>query len=230
MEHHFDVEIATEYGMLEAVLLYNLNYWITKNQANDKHNHDGYYWTYNSVRAYHELFPYASERRIRTALNHLEEEGIIITGNYNQYTYDRTTWYAITEKGNSILQNRQMEVTKSTNGSVENVEPIPDNNTDSNTDNKQIYIDIINYLNEKAGTHYLPDTKETRRCIDARLKDFTEDDFYTVIDKKVQEWKGTEFENFLRPQTLFGTKFESYLNQKTKSGNPFLDILRGTGS
>lgn len=27
-------------------------------------------------------------------------------------------------------------------------------------------------------------------------------------------WTGTEFENYLRPSTLFGTKFENYLNWK----------------
>ena len=39
-------------------------------------------------------------------------------------------------------------------------------------------------------------------------------DFKTVIDKKVKSWAGTEWEKFIRPETLFGTKFESYLNEK----------------
>ena len=43
---------------------------------------------------------------------------------------------------------------------------------------------------------------------------FTVSDFETVIKKKYNEWKGTEFEKFLRPSTLFGTKFEEYLNQQ----------------
>ena len=53
-----------------------------------------------------------------------------------------------------------------------------------------------------------------------RLKEgYTIDDFKTVIDKKVSGWLGTEFEQYLTPQTLFGSKFEKYLNQKiiTKS-------------
>lgn len=84
--------------------------------------------------------------------------------------------------------------------------------------NNNIYIvetkEIIEYLNEKAGTKYKPTTPKTKDTIKARLKEgFTVDDFKTVIDKKVEEWKGTEWEKFLRPQTLFGTKFEGYLNQ-----------------
>jgi hypothetical protein len=40
-----------------------------------------------------------------------------------------------------------------------------------------------------------------------------------VIDKKTKEWLGTQFENYLRPETLFGTKFEGYLNQKDIGGD-----------
>ena len=78
-----------------------------------------------------------------------------------------------------------------------------------------IYINIVEHLNQKAGTNYKHSTKKTKTCIHARLQEgFTIDDFKTVIDKKCAEWIGTEWEKFLRPETLFGTKFESYLNAK----------------
>ena len=35
-----------------------------------------------------------------------------------------------------------------------------------------------------------------------------------VIDKQCEKWKGTEWEQYLRPATLFGAKFENYLNAK----------------
>ena len=70
-------------------------------------------------------------------------------------------------------------------------------------------------MNDQAGTRYKPTTKKTQTLIKARLREgFTVDDFKTVINNKVKEWKGSEWEKFLRPETLFGTKFESYLNQK----------------
>lgn len=79
----------------------------------------------------------------------------------------------------------------------------------------EAYQTIISYLNQKAGTGYRASSKKTQSCIRARLAEgFTIDDFQTVIDKKSAEWIGTEFEKFLRPETLFGTKFENYLNQK----------------
>lgn len=78
--------------------------------------------------------------------------------------------------------------------------------------------EIIEYLNLKAGTNYKASSKKTQTCIHARLKEgFTIEDFQTVIDKKCAEWIGTEYEKYLRPETLFGTKFESYLNAKINS-------------
>ena len=52
-----------------------------------------------------------------------------------------------------------------------------------------------------------------------------------MIDKKCAEWIGTDFEKFLRPETLFGPKFENYLNAKvnekkkknTGGENPYLE-------
>lgn len=74
---------------------------------------------------------------------------------------------------------------------------------------------IIEYLNIKSNSHYKYSTDKIQTLIKARIKDgFTLDDFKIVIDKKCEEWLGTDFEKFLRPETLFSNKFEGYLNQK----------------
>ena len=75
------------------------------------------------------------------------------------------------------------------------------------------YQEIIDYLNEKAGKKFKANEK-TKAHINARVNDgYTLADFRAVIEKKVAEWRGTEMDKFLRPETLFGTKFEGYLNQ-----------------
>lgn len=64
------------------------------------------------------------------------------------------------------------------------------------------------------GTRYRHGSDINKKYINARLNEgYTVDDFYEVIDKKYDEWQGTEMEKYLRPETLFGNKFESYLNQ-----------------
>lgn len=92
----------------------------------------------------------------------------------------------------------------------------------------EIYKRIIDYLNAACGTNYKDTTAGNRADIKKRLKEqYTEQDFYTVIDKKAKEWKGTERERYLRPSTLFGNKFGEYLNQKIvedKPKNKFCDI------
>ena len=79
---------------------------------------------------------------------------------------------------------------------------------------KEKVTNIINYLNLKAGAMYKSTNSKTISLVKNKLKDgFTIDDFKTVIDKKVKAWKGTLFEQYLTPFTLFGDKFEMYLNQ-----------------
>lgn len=79
--------------------------------------------------------------------------------------------------------------------------------------------EIVEYLNEKTGSHYMASSKNTVSMIKARIQEgHTVDDFKAVIDVKAAEWLGTEQEQYLRPETLFCAKhFESYLNQKPKA-------------
>lgn len=133
MHHSFDVNIATKYGVNCAIILNNLQFWIAKNKANGKNFHDGRYWTFNSAEAFAELFPYMTARQISYALQKLRDEGILETGNYNANAYDRTLWYALTDFGECILQNCQMDSTALSNGFDSNVEPIPDINPDAKT-------------------------------------------------------------------------------------------------
>lgn len=133
MYHSFDVGHAKKYGVVEAILLQNIGFWILRNIANKKHEHDGFFWTYNSISSFEELFPYVSARKIDNALKHLEDEKILKSGNFNTAPYDRTKWYAIIDK--DVLWSFTAHFTFSTNGFHQNAEPIPD----INTDEKQIH-------------------------------------------------------------------------------------------
>lgn len=125
MQHSFNTKIAEKYGMAAATILNHLYFWIKKNAANDDNFHDGLYWTYCSRDGFEKLFTYLSARQIDYAIRKLIDGGIIVTGNYNKSTYDRTLWYAITKVGYSILQNCEMEETNLSNGSDKIVPPIP---------------------------------------------------------------------------------------------------------
>lgn len=114
MNHTFNTEIAKRYGLEEAILLENIYFWVRKNKANNKNCYNGKHWTYNSVKAFNEMFEYITPSKISRALKNLEKNGLIETGCFNQNSYDHTKWYTVTEKvkpffefKDSILQNKK---------------------------------------------------------------------------------------------------------------------------
>ncbi len=116
MEHSFDIDVAKEYGILEAVIIRNFQYWIAKNKANKENFKDDHYWTYNSTAALCELFPYASKDQLIKRINVLVEKGVLIKGHYNDNPTDRTTWFAFADEGKWIMQNGKMDFAESQNG------------------------------------------------------------------------------------------------------------------
>lgn len=82
--------------------------------------------------------------------------------------------------------------------------------------------EILDYLNQQAGTSYRASSKATQRFVHARLNEnYTVEDFKKVIDIKVANWKDDpKMSKFLRPSTLFGTKFEGYLNEPMPNIQP----------
>jgi len=77
--------------------------------------------------------------------------------------------------------------------------------------------EAIEYLNYVTQQSYKPNYPQTQNDM-GKLIDlgYGIADFKKVIDKKWSDWKGTEFEKYLRPQTLFGKKFENYLNESPR--------------
>ena len=142
---------------------------------------------------------YLQNDRKKTTIYQEELSKLTLDDN-NVYTLDTTCIHSIDK--NSIDKNSIVE------NSIDIVEQ------DTTT---FIIKQVIDYLNERVGSNYKSNTPKTRDKIKARINEgFTLEDFKRVIDIKFIEWKGTEFEKYLRPETLFGTKFESYLNQKVK--------------
>lgn len=104
---------------------------------------------------------------------------------------------------------------------VDTIDIVPQNDSGSGS-----IAAIIDYLNERVGTHYTYHNKSINGLINARLSEgFTIDDFKTVVDNKVAEWTGTEWAKFLRPKTLFApSHFEEYLNQSPQPTS-YLDSI-----
>ena len=162
------------------------------------------------------------------------ENGVIVIKHWRMHNTLRKDRYNPTQyveqfdqleiKGNGIYTEKALELPDNqtaTNWQPDGNQPATQYSIDQYSIDKKSYIYIVDYLNQKAGTKYKASSKKTQTCIHARLAEgFTEDDFKVVIDKKCAEWLGTDFEQYLRPETLFGTKFESYLNAKVTKKQP----------
>ncbi len=152
MQHHFDINIAKQYGVNVAIFLNNIAYWLQYNVANNKHFKDGNFWTYNSHEAFLALFPYWTTQNLRTLIKKCTDENLIIKSKFNKAKYDQTSWYTLTELGLSlfpslqalvraqvsICENQQIDEGESTNQVAGTNRPIPDINTNTKQDLKSI--------------------------------------------------------------------------------------------
>ena len=105
---------------------------------------------------------------------------------------------------------------ESTFQEVQKVHTIKTENTKTENNNNKLLIckEVISYLNLKAKKNFKVDTASHQKFIKARLKEgYVLEDFKKVVDVMVAKWKGTEYEQYLQPQTLFGNKMDNYLNQ-----------------
>jgi hypothetical protein len=94
----FDAVVAKRYGTDEAIFIHAMYWWLSLNKANDKHHYDGRYWTYNSMDAMTELFPFWSVKQIRRIIKSLTDKGVLLVGNYNRVRFDRTQWYSLSDE------------------------------------------------------------------------------------------------------------------------------------
>lgn len=129
MNHSFDIDLATRYGVIEAVLIGNFQFWIVKNMANGVNYRDGRTWTYNTVEAFAQLFPYLTPKQIRYSLEKLTKMEILVTGNYNARAVDRTKWYAFFDECKFLPG--QIHLPKLANGNAKRGKSL---DTDVNTD------------------------------------------------------------------------------------------------
>ena len=117
--HILDRGVAKKCGVNSALILGHLRFWIDNNITNNRNFHDGHYWTYQSMDSLCRTFDYLTASQIRTAIDKLVKGGYVLKGNYNNSSYNRTTWYAITEAGYGLFSDCE-----STNAPAENPLPI----------------------------------------------------------------------------------------------------------
>lgn len=105
-----DRKLAKVFGLNEAIVIQQVHYWIKINERKKNNFYDGRYWTYNTLKQWHEdNFDYWSFDTVRRTFSKLEKMGVLIVGNYNPDPRDRTKWYSINYKKIEDIVDEQHE-------------------------------------------------------------------------------------------------------------------------
>lgn len=161
----------------------------------------------------------SSEKTIIKFKKELKDVGLLKEVRQGNNLPNRIYISAVDGTVNSTVSELEILQSGTVNNTVSELEilqtnKIDNNETDNNNNKLSIYKEIISYLNLKAKKNFKVNTASHHKFIKARLKEgYVLEDFKKVVDIMVAKWKGTEYEQYLQPQTLFGNKMDNYLNQ-----------------
>ncbi|MEK4228936.1 DnaD domain-containing protein [Solibacillus sp. FSL H8-0538] len=108
--------LAVKIGLNNALLLQQVHYWL---RISTNHR-DGYKWTYKTLEEWHVEFPFWSKRTLDRVIKNLEDEQLLVVGNFNRMKMDRTKWYRIDYENldkrcnEAFRQNDEMHMDKMT--------------------------------------------------------------------------------------------------------------------
>ena len=83
-EHSFDIELAEIVGIQKAIILKNINYWVTENKRkkSGEYHKDGQWWTAESIRSLADKYKYMPRSSIFRWVNELEVSGWIVCNRF----------------------------------------------------------------------------------------------------------------------------------------------------
>jgi uncharacterized phage protein (TIGR02220 family) len=161
----------------------------------------------------------SSEKTIIKFKKELKDVGLLKEVRQGNNLPNRIYISAVDGTVNSTVSELEILQSGTVNNTVSELEILQTNKTNNNeidNNNNKLLIckEVISYLNLKSKKNFKVDTASHQKFIKARLKEgYVLEDFKKVVDIMVAKWKGTEYEQYLQPQTLFGNKMDNYLNQ-----------------
>ncbi|PIC67998.1 MULTISPECIES: conserved phage C-terminal domain-containing protein [unclassified Sporosarcina] len=242
--------LAMKVGLNAALFLQQLHYRLNISK-NIRDGHKWVFNTYDDWMEEFPFWSLNTIKRITYDLE--QKGYLISTSKHNRMKIDNTKWYRIdyeqlpfSYKPNEIPANPTWDATPPQHESTANpqLDAVPTHTETvayptmgrpitkelKNIKNKPIVeknLDVahsvIQYLNDKTGKQFKPQSAATHKFINGRIKEgYTQEDFIRVIDLKTKQWLNRpEFSAFLRPSTLFNaTNFENYVNELVTPKKP----------
>lgn len=225
--YSFSTDDAIEHGVDEAILLHNIRYWLDYARSQNQMEQDGYFWMFMTASKMQTIMPFWSANKIQKMLKKLVQKGVLITGEYNKSSWDRTKWYTMPEfKHSANSLNGESQTADSTFSQT--ADSLYDQYKDGN--NSRInYKNILNIYNTtltKAGDIHkiTPDRKKLVKKFFSEF-DLTEETFKNYLefineheecqwmfekrpknDGSGQYWQPCKFEYFLSEKCYLNAK------------------------
>jgi len=159
--------LAVKFGLNEAIVIQQMHYWLNKST----NIQDGEKWVYNSIKCWRDQFPFWSEKTISRIFKKLSDSGIIIKGNYNKSSMDKTLWYRLAY-GHPGFNDRTTCPNDTDNLSI----PIPETTTETTTKKKkQVSKDTKKALPSFIDPVLFADYKAMRKKKRAHMTDLAEE-------------------------------------------------------
>ena len=217
-------ELASLLGLIEAIVLQQLSYWLNEYARNPQHQYEGRTWVWNAINSqsgrsdWQENFPFWSSRTIERIFKKLRDRKIVLTERLR--TGDNTLWYTIDfdrletladdasrqndipDKMTETLPDKMTEtLTKTTftkTTGEESPKP-PPSKSPSKKKEKEFTEEAETVLQKLISASELPwkISALTVRPIRRLLRNgYSVEDCLTVIEKEVYRWHGQPFEVF----------------------------------
>jgi uncharacterized phage protein (TIGR02220 family) len=75
-------------------------------------------------------------------------------------------------------------------------------------------IEVLEFVNQTTGSNFtLKDEAGVELILKKLNEGYSAETLFKIIARKWSDWKGTKFQQYVRPTTLFGKNFETYLHE-----------------
>lgn len=134
-----DVTLAKALTVNKAMFIQQLYYWMKVNEQKDKMFKDDRYWVRSTLDEWNERdFPFWCRDTLYRVVKELENQGIVISDNYNKIGFDRTKWYSLDLDRLNEIVNQTIQTTKDNQNNAKK------DNTNKNIDTEDnIDFDIL---------------------------------------------------------------------------------------
>lgn len=159
--------LAEKIGLNEAIILQQLNYWLTRTDSGI--SYDGVQWVYNTYSEWREQAPFFSERTIQRVILKLEEVGIIRSEMLRKSKGDRTKFYTINQSHELLAPPSRQDGITVTSGCLDHsAKMAPSSRQDgtlSTETTTETTTDIIHSDHESLNTHAVEQVSLTGKSV-----------------------------------------------------------------